>query len=176
MGIIPADAAVRSARTRRIMAGVTAAVLAADQVSKSLVLGAHPAGAVGFSWVSVRLVRNTGASGGFASGYPVLVTLSALAVTAVAAAFALRARSRGVALCLAAVLGGAVGNLADRIFRAPGFGRGGVVDWIHFGVSGGSMDLADLAIQFGVLGAVVAILVSGRASTASEPRQQEDHP
>lgn len=158
------------------MAGVTAAVLAADQVSKSLVLGAHPAGAVGFSWVSVRLVRNTGASGGFASGYPVLVTLSALAVTAVAAAFALRARSRGVALCLAAVLGGAVGNLADRIFRAPGFGRGGVVDWIHFGVSGGSMDLADLAIQFGVLGAVVAILVSGRASTASEPRQQEDHP
>jgi signal peptidase II len=176
MGIVPADAAVRSARLWRIMAGVAVAVAVADQVSKSLVLAANPAGFDGNSWVSVHLVRNTGASGGLASGHPVLVTLSALAVTTVAAVFALRARSRGVALCLAAVLGGAVGNLADRIFRAPGFGRGGVVDWIHFGVSGGSMDLADLAIQFGVLGAVAAILVSGRTSTAREPRHQEDHP
>jgi signal peptidase II len=175
MGIVPADAAVRSARVGRIMAGVAAAVLAADQVSKSLVLAANPASDTGIGWVSVRLERNTGASGGLASGYPVLVTLSALAVTAVAAVFALRARSRGVALCLAAVLGGAVGNLADRLFRAPGFGRGGVVDWIHFG-GGGSLDLADLAIQFGVLGAVIAILASGRARTASKPRQQEDHP
>lgn len=176
MGIIPADAAVRSARVGRIMAGVAVAVLAADQVSKSLVLASNPAGDAGIGWVSVRLVRNTGASGGLASGYPVLVTLSALAVTTVAAVFALRARSRGVALCLAAVLGGAAGNLADRLFRAPGFGRGGVVDWIHFGAGGGSLDLADLAIQFGVLGAVIAILATGRARTASEPRHQEDHP
>ena len=176
MGIIPADAAVRSARVGRIMAAVAAGVLAADQVSKSLVLAANPAGDAGTGWVSVRLVRNTGASGGLASGYPVLVALSALAVTVVAAVFALRARSRGVALCLAAVLGGAGGNLADRLFRAPGFGRGGVVDWIHFGAGGGSLDLADLAIQFGVLGAVIAILATGRARTASEPRHQEDHP
>ena len=155
------------------MAAVAVGVLAADQVSKSLVLGANPAGQVGIGWVSVRLVRNTGASGGFAAGYPVFVTLSALAVTALAAAFALRARSRGVALCLAAVLGGAAGNLADRIFRAPGFGRGGVVDWIHFGTGGGSLDLADLAIQFGVLGAVVVILASGRARTAERrPRSR----
>ena len=117
----------------RTMAGIAVAVLAADQVSKSLVLAAHPAGVVGPRWVSVRLVRNTGASGGLASGYPVLVTLAAAAITIAATAVALRARSRGVALCLAAVIGGAAGNLADRLFRAPGFGRGGVVDWIHFG-------------------------------------------
>jgi signal peptidase II len=83
-----------------------------------------------------------------------------------------------VAICLAAVLGGAAGNLADRIFRAPGFGRGGVVDWIHFGAGGGSLDLADLAIQFGVLGAVAAILAGGRAGSRAggQPRQQEDQP
>ena len=126
----------------RTMAGIAVAVLAADQVSKSLVLAAHPAGVVGVSWVSVRLVRNTGASGGLASGYPVLVTLAAAAITIAAAAVAVRARSRGVALCLAAVIGGAAGNLADRLFRAPGFGRGGVVDWIHFAYGGGSLDLA----------------------------------
>jgi signal peptidase II len=153
------------------MAGIAVAVLAADQVSKSLVLAAHPAGGVGFGWVSVRLVRNTGASGSLASGYPVLVTLAAVAVTAVAAAIAFRARARGIALCLAAVLGGAAGNLADRIFRAPGLGRGGVVDWIHFANGGGSLDLADLAIQFGVLGAIIALVADGRGRKVREVRE-----
>jgi signal peptidase II len=172
MGLIPADAAVRSsAGVRAAMGAITLAVLAADQVSKSLVLAAHPAGDIGLGWISVRLVRNTGASGGLASGYPVLVTLAAIAVTAVAATVALRTHGQAVALCLAAVLGGAGGNLADRIFRAPGFGRGGVVDWIHLGAGGGSLDIADLAIQFGVLGAIVAILAGGHARKARESRE-----
>lgn len=153
------------------MAGTAVLVLAADQVSKSLVLAAHPAGPVGTGWVSVRLVRNTGASGGLASNYPVLVTLAALAVTAVAAGFALRARGGVAAGCLAAVLGGAAGNLADRLFRAPGFGRGGVVDWIHLGGSGGSMDVADLAIQFGVLGAIIAMLAGDRVRRTRQARE-----
>ena len=176
MVMVPEGAAVRSsARVRRAMGAVALAVLAADQVSKSLVLAAQPA-AAGAGWVSVRLVRNTGASGGIASGHPVLVTLTALAVTALAATFALRARTRGVALCLAAVLGGAAGNLADRIFRAPGFGRGGVVDWIHLGGGGGSMDVADIAIQFGVLGAVIAIVVGDRARKARQAPEASQAP
>lgn len=151
---------------RWAMGAITLAVLAADQVSKSLVLATYHAGATGAGWFSVRLVRNTGASGGIASGYPVLVTLAALAITGAAAAFALRVRNRAAAVCLAAVVGGAAGNLADRLFRAPGFGRGGVVDWIHFGAGGGSLDVADLAIQFGALGAVIALAVGDRARQA----------
>jgi signal peptidase II len=166
---LPDGAAARSsARARWAMGAVAAAVLAADQVSKSLVLAAHPAGFTGPGWVSVRLVRNTGASGGIASGYPVLVTLAALAITVAAAGFALRVRSRAAAVCFAAVIGGAAGNLADRIFRAPGFGRGAVVDWIHFGGGGGSMDVADIAIQFGVLGAVIAVAAGDRARRARQ--------
>jgi signal peptidase II len=179
MGLIPEGAAVRSVGVRWSMGTVAVAVLAADQVSKSLVLAAHPAGVTGSGWVSVRLVRNTGASGGLASGYPVLVTLTALAITALAAAFALRARSRAAAVYLAAVLGGAAGNLADRIFRAPGFGRGGVVDWIHFGGGGGSLDVADLAIQFGALGALIAIIAGERVRRtrkAPEARQAREGP
>jgi signal peptidase II len=171
MGLIPPDAAVRSARVRWTTAGLALLVLAADQVSKSLVLAAHPAAVAGSGWVSVRLVRNTGASGGLASGYPVLVTLAAVAVTAVGVAFALRARGRVAAWCLAAVIGGAAGNLSDRIFRAPGLGRGGVVDWIHFGGSGGSMDVADIAIQFGVLGAVIAMIAGDQVRRRREDRQ-----
>ena len=178
MGIVPEDAAVRSsARMRRAMGAAAVIVLAADQVSKSLVLAAHPAAGSSAGWFAVRLVRNTGASGGIASGYPVLVTLAALAITGVAAGLALRVQSRTAAVCLAAVVGGAAGNLADRLFRAPGFGRGGVVDWIHFGTGGGSMDVADIAIQFGVLGAIIAIVVGDRvrkarqAPTASRARE-----
>jgi signal peptidase II len=177
MRLIPANAAVRSSvAVRRGMAATSLAVLAADQVSKSLVLAAHPAGVVGAGWISVRLVRNTGASGGIASGYPVLVTLAAIAVAALAAGIALRARGRVVALCLAAVLGGAAGNLADRLFRAPGFGRGGVVDWIHLGAGGGSMDVADIAIQLGVLGALAAMIVGGRVRGTGDARERGQRP
>lgn len=178
MTIIPAGSAVRSRGPRRAMAGIAVVILAADQVSKSLVLAGHPADGSSLGWVTVRLARNTGASGGIASGYPVLVTLAALAVTALAAGLAIRARGRAVALCLAAVLGGACGNLADRLFRSPGFGRGGVVDWIHLGLGGGSLDLADVAIQFGVLGAIIALLVAERTlkTRPAHPEQADPRP
>jgi signal peptidase II len=174
MGLIPAGAAIRSPRVRWVMAGLTGAVLAADQVTKSLVLAGHPANGSAFGWVTVRLARNTGASGGLASGYPVLVTLAAIAVTALAVVLAVRARGPATAVCLAAVLGGALGNLSDRIFRSPGFGRGGVVDWIHLASGGGSLDLADLAIQFGVLGAIIATFVAERSRVANQRRRTEE--
>jgi signal peptidase II len=168
MALIPADAAVRSARgTRWAMGAITLGVLAADQVSKSLVLAAHT-DAAGSGWVQLRLLTNTGASGGLASGYPLVVTLAAIAVTGIAATFALRARGRAVALCLAAVLGGAAGNLSDRLIRGEGLGRGGVVDWIHFAARGGSMDVADIAIQLGVIGAIIALVVGDRVRRSRE--------
>jgi len=143
------------------MLGTAAVVLAADQITKSLVLRLHPV--TGSGLVSVRLVRNTGASGGIAAGYPVLVTLAAVAIVALAGTLAVRTRSRAVAICLAAVLGGALGNLSDRLFRAPGLGRGAVVDWIHVAGRGGSFNISDLAIQLGAVAAVVAMFVADRA-------------
>lgn len=176
MTIIPAGAAVRSRGTRLAMAGTAVVILAADQVTKSLVLAGHPADGSSLGWITVALARNTGASGGIASGYPVLVTLAALAVTTLAAGLAVRARARVTALCLAAVLGGADGNLADRLFRSPGFGRGAVVDWIRIGHGGGSMDLADVAIQIGVLGAIISLLVAERTRKARRARQERADP
>ena len=155
------------------MAGIAVAVVIADQVTKSLVAAGRIKDGSSFGWVTVVVTRNHGASGGLASGYPVLVTIAALAVTGLAATLALRASGRVAALCLAAVLGGALGNLSDRIFRSPGFGRGGVVDWIHFAGGGGSLDVSDLAIQFGVLGAIAAMLITGR-SRARQARKSPD--
>lgn len=173
MGMIPQLSAARRPAVRWVMAGVAAAVLTADQVSKSLILATHAASA-GNGWIAFRLVRNTGASGGIASGYPVLVTLAGVVITGLAAALALRARDRGVAICLAAVFGGALGNLSDRVFRSGGLGRGAVVDWIHIAGRGGSFNVADTAIQFGVIGALIAMFVAERgrkAQHAAEARE-----
>jgi len=154
MAVIPENSAVRGRGVRWAMLGTAAAVVAADQVSKSLVLRSHPIAGPGL--VTVDLVRNTGASGGIAAGYPVLVTLAAIAIACVAGAVAVRARARGVALLLA----------ADRLFRSPGFGRGAVVDWIHVAGRGGSFNVSDLAIQLGVIGAIVAMFVADRSRKA----------
>ena len=169
MAIVPEDSVARSPGVRLAMAGVAAVVIIADQVSKTLVLALHPAAGAG--WVTVRLVRNTGANGGIGAGYPVAVTLAAILIASLAGAFAVRARSRATAFFLAAVLGGALGNLSDRVFRSPGFGRGPVVDWIHLGVSSGSFNVADMAIQVGVLGTVIAIFASERPRKAGQPRE-----
>ena len=161
MTVVPVNSAVRGRAVRWAMLSTTAVVLTADQITKSLVLRLHPAAGAGL--VSVRLVRNTGASGGIAAGYPVLVTLAAIAIAALAGTLAIRTRSRAVAFCLAAVLGGALGNLSDRLLRAPGLGRGAVVDWIHVAGRGGSFNISDVAIQLGAIAAVVAMFAADRA-------------
>lgn len=163
MGIVPAESASRRPAVRWVMAAVAVAVVTADQVSKSLILATHETSA-GNGWIEFQLVRNTGASGGIASGHPVLVTLAGVIITGLAITLAVRSRARAVAICMAAVCGGAAGNLSDRIFRAPGFGRGAVVDWIHIAGRGGSFNVADTAIQFGVIAALIAMFIAERSS------------
>jgi signal peptidase II len=147
---------LRSRRTRLAVAGVAALVLAADQATKSAVTAASPRGD-GSGLVSLRLVRNTGASFGLGAGHPLLITLTAAVILAVAVALLLRASSRAVAVSLAAVAGGAAGNLADRLFRHPGLGRGAVIDWIHVAFYPATFNLADVAIRLGALIAVIAL-------------------
>jgi signal peptidase II len=171
--MLPKNSAAASPRVRLAMATTAAVILVADQVSKTLVLAMHTAGqTVGTGFVNIRLVRNTGANGGIASGYPVLVTLAAAVIACAAIVFALRVRGRATAICLAAVVGGALGNLSDRFFRSPGFGRGGVVDWIHLRALNGSFDVADLAIQFGIAGVVITLVAGERFRKA---RQATEH-
>jgi signal peptidase II len=106
--------------------------------------------------------RNTGAAFSFAEGFTVVFTLIAVAVAVVIVRTARRLFSLGWAIALGLVLGGAVGNLVDRVFRDPGFLRGGVVDFISVFAPGGEFfpifNLADSAITCGgVLGAVLAL-------------------
>ena len=152
---------------RRAAVGVAALVLAADQLSKSLVLAARPGGGGGL--VSVRVVRNTGASFGIGAGHPALVVASSVAVIAVLAVLLARTHSRPAALFLAVVLGGALGNLADRVLRSPGLGRGAVIDWIHVAGYPATFNLADVAFRVGAASGVDAAGAGGESRRPAAP-------
>ena len=106
--------------------------------------------------------RNSGAAFSFAEGFTILFTVIAVAVAVTIVRIARRLYSTGWAVSLGLVLGGAVGNLIDRVFRAPGFLRGEVVDFLSvFGPDGRVwpiFNVADSAIVCGgILGALMAL-------------------
>jgi signal peptidase II len=140
-------------------------VLLVDLVSKLVVVATiplhHDIRVLG-GLVYLTHWRNLGAAFSFAEGATVLFSLVAVAVAVVIVRTSRRLYSTGWAVTLGLVLGGALGNLIDRIFRAPGFLQGGVVDFLsvfgpdaeHFPV----FNLADSAIVCGgILGALMAL-------------------
>src|ERR1035438_9010158 len=85
-------------------------------------------------------------------------TLIAVVVIVSILRTARRLRSLAWAVTLGMLLGGATGNLGDRLFRSPGLLRGHVVDWIelpHWPV----FNVADSAI---VCGGILAVLIAAR--------------
>lgn len=83
--------------------------------------------------VTWTLVRNSGAAFSMATGYTWVLTLVALGVVAGIIWMGRRLVSPWWAVGLGLILGGALGNLVDRIFRSPGPLRGHVVDFLSIG-------------------------------------------
>lgn len=106
------------------------------------------------------LHRNPGAAFGLFQRLPVLFTVLAVAVIAGILAVARRPRTLWSAAALGLVLGGAAGNLVDRIVRPPGPFRGHVVDFIDFRVWP-TFNLADAAIVAGAIMIVLAEIRTG---------------
>jgi signal peptidase II len=105
--------------------------------------------------------RNSGAAFSLGTGFTVVLTAVAIAVVVVIVRTAGRMRSTGWAAALGLVLGGALGNLTDRVFREPGVFRGHVVDWISlFGPNGVHWPIFNLADSAIVCGAVLAALLA----------------
>lgn len=111
-----------------------AAVVVLDQSTKQWALSQLADGrVVDLIWtLRLRLVYNYGAAfGSFQRLGPVLAVLALAAAAALLAGVAPRAPSGAVAVALGCVAGGALGNVADRIFRAGrGFLGGAVVDFV----------------------------------------------
>ncbi len=159
-------------RPTRLLALVASLVLVADVVSKTLVV-AHLEGRAPIRLLGGALLlnvgRNPGAAFSFAEGATVVFTLVAVGVAVVILRTARRLGSTGWAASLGLLLGGAVGNLIDRLFRSPGVGRGAVVDFIDFRVWP-VFNLADSAI---VIGGLLAVLLSLRGIELDGSRKVE---
>lgn len=109
-------------------------------------------------WLRFDAIRNAGAAFGIGEAFTVIFTVIAATVIVVIARLARKLYSLPWAIALGLLLGGALGNLTDRIFRSPGVFKGAVVDFIapaHFAV----FNLADSAI---VCGGILIVILSFR--------------
>ena len=145
---------------RGLAAAIVVAIVAADAATKQwaeTALRDGPIWLIGHS-VGFVLAYNTGSAflSLFSSATPVLAVLAIVAAVVLARAVA-RASDPWMLVGLSLFLGGALGNLVDRVFRAPGPLRGAVVDFVKVG-PWPLFNLADSAITVGAVLVAVAVL------------------
>ncbi|NUQ97780.1 MAG: signal peptidase II [Streptomyces sp.] len=149
----------RGKRRIAVLFAVAAFAYALDLISKMIVVAKlehhAPIRIIG-DWLQFEAIRNAGAAFGFGEAFTVIFTMIAAAVIVVIVRLARKLYSLPWAVALGLLLGGALGNLTDRIFRSPGIFKGRVVDFISpkgFAV----FNLADSAI---VCGGILIVLLS----------------
>lgn len=150
-------------RPRRVglLLAVAVFVIAADVISKAVVVARmpdHPPIRLLGGLLTITYTRNGGAAFSIGTSMTIVFTAIALGVVVYILRAARNLRSIGWAVALGLLLGGATGNLLDRVFRAPGLFQGHVVDWIelpHWPV----FNLADSSI---VCAGVLVVLLALR--------------
>ena len=149
---------------RKSLTAVLLATLLLDQITKWLALEHLENGkAVELFWtLQMRLVRNAGVSFGKGSELGRLVSVVVFVVIVVLLKVAVNSKDRRTAVLYGLIIGGALGNLTDRIFRkSDGFLKGEVVDFIDF-QWWPVFNIADSAVVIGCLLLVVNGLRSER--------------
>ena len=150
------------AKSTLVTALIGLAVVIFDQVTKQIALAnLYPGERVevipGLLWW--RLAFNDGAAFSIGSGFTWIFTIiSSLAVIALIV-FSSRAKTFRWTILAGVVLGGAAGNLVDRLFRDPGFANGHVVDFIQLPFNFATFNVAD---SFLVVGICIASLLTFR--------------
>ncbi len=146
-----------------LVLGVAAVIVVVDQITKFLAVqylrGEPPIEILG-PWLRLTYGENTGAAFGIGTGFTWIFTAIAIIVAVVIVRTSRKLGSVPWALALGGLLGGAVGNLIDRLIRPPGPGQGYVVDFIalpNFPV----FNVADMAIT---VSAVLMVLLTLRGT------------
>ncbi len=144
-----------------VLIAVAVAALALDVLSKIAVVAQlehrEPIRLLG-DLLTLTVSRNSGAAFSIGTGMTIVFTVIAVGVIVAILRTARRLRSLPWAISLGLLLGGATGNLIDRIARSPAPLQGHVVDWIelpHWPL----FNLADSAI---VCGGALAVLLAAR--------------
>jgi signal peptidase II len=157
------------------MPAVAVPVYIADQLTKawaaSNLQADQPRDLIG-SVLRLNLTFNPGAAFSIGTGATWVLTSIACAVVVFVVITARRLGSMGWALALGLLLGGSLGNLTDRMLRAPGPGRGHVVDFLqlpHYPI----FNIADSAI---VSAAVLIGVLAFRGISVDGTRVAGDPP
>ena len=162
----------------RLLTGLSALlVVLVDQASKwwaetSLELFEyHPVIGDLLGW---RLVYNPGAAFGMAADFTwALTILAGIAVLALTV-YGFTNRAPSTAIGIAALLGGAISHLGDRLFRDPGFAVGHIVDFIDY--SGFFVgNVADIFLVGGAIYLVIASLVQKDPTSTPDERPAQEN-
>jgi signal peptidase II len=156
-------------RWLRVIAAV-AAIVGADQLTKVWAVSAlahGPKNLIGDT-VKLELSRNSGAAFSRFQGYTPVLAVLAIAIAFLIARATRDASDRWVLFGLVLVLGGALGNLGDRLVRSPGFLRGHVVDFIAVGWWP-VFNVADSCVTVGAVVLVVRTLFAPSAAPTGSP-------
>ncbi len=131
------------------LAGV---VVVLDQLTKIWAVAALSDGPVEVigTLLQFRLTRNPGGAFSLLTGLTPVLALLAAGMVVYIVRTTRRTTDVVMAYSLGLVLGGAVGNLIDRLVRSPGFLRGEVVDFIKV-PNWPTFNIADCAITIGVI-------------------------
>ena len=145
-------------RIRALLFGSFALLYALDQVTKWLAvdrLTGRPDKELLGQVLVLHLTRNPGAAFSTGTSHTELFTVLAVAAVVVVLWLSRRLRSRAWAVAFGLLLAGIIGNLTDRVFRAPGVLRGHVVDFLmlpHWPI----FNVADMCIN--VAAALILVL------------------
>jgi signal peptidase II len=159
MSVPDVERFLKQLKTKPAAFAAAAAVLVLDQLTKltvrHILLDGVPRDVVG-SVVRITLRYNTGAAFSLGWGGPVILSVFTVLASIFLVRYMLKVEGRRKVLWLGVVLGGAVGNLTDRLIM------GKVTDFIDIGYTGWrwpTFNVADIAICIG--GIAVFFLFKG---------------
>jgi len=132
---------------------IAGTVVALDQLTKELALrylvGAGSVPVIG-DLLRFRLAFNDGAAFSIGSGYTWVLTIFATLAVLALLWFGPRAKTFTWVAISGMILGGAAGNLIDRLLREPSFANGHVVDFIQIPFNFPIFNIADIFLTVGV--------------------------
>ena len=123
-------------------------------------------------FLKFSFVRNPGAAFSFGTGITWAFTLVAIAVSIAILMVSKSVTNRLWAIALGGLLGGAVGNLIDRVFRSPEVFQGHVVDFISL-PNYPMFNISDSAV---VLSALTMVVLSFRGVDYQTPQVKSENP
>jgi signal peptidase II len=149
-----------SLTSRGIALTVAGGIVVLDQLTKWWAVRTLPGDPIVLieDFLQLRYLTNKGAAFSMLEGSGSIIALVAIAAVVFIVLVSGRLEVRGEAVALGLVLGGAIGNLLDRVFRGDGLLDGGVVDFVDFSFFP-AFNVADSAIT---IGAGLALLFAFR--------------